>query len=593
MARVISTTGTYAQKIEKFLGLNESKNGDALLKMGEASEMRNFQVSSEGCLLIRPGTKTVMTLGAGPVRGMWTGRVGGVEHTLAACAGHVWNISGLAIAEDLGELIDDVTQFFGMSGNVYILNGHEYKVWTGEGQMKDVEGYIPVVVTAAKPAGGGTALENYNLLTPYRRQKFSGDGTSKEYHLTEYPIAGIKEATVDGDSVEHTVDLSSGVLTFTQPPGEGLSNVEITYYVSQSSRDLVVKKRYHEFYNGPTDTRVFLYGDGSNIALYSGVDENGVGRADYFPALNELQVGTANSPITALIRHYSRMMAYKPDETYKVEYSTQTLIDGKVISGFYVRPVNRNVGNEAMGQVYLCNNNPISLFSGGVYEWKSAYSTATVDERNASRLSQRVESTLQGFRFSDCVAFDDGWHCEYWIACNGSVVIYNYATDVWYKYTGLPNITAFTIVDNSLYFSTDDGRIINVSSAYRSDDGENIEAYWESGSMDFDYPWKKKWSQEAFIGLRSTGGSGVIVTAKSDVTGEYYQKQIGFGLSGFDDLDFGNFTFLFRATQKAIRARIRVPRFQMYKLVFSSDSNCSTAAITDVVIMTRMPRKVR
>lgn len=596
MARVVSSTGTYAQKIEKFLGLNECKTGDSLLKMGEAAKLENFKISKEYCLQIRPGTHTAVTLSetGSPVRGMWTGYVGGTEYTLAACGGHIWNVSGMTGGVDLGTLTDDDTTFFGMNGNVYILNGHEYKYWDGSAQIQDVEGYVPCVVTAASPSGGGTALENYNLLSSSRRQRFSADGTSNEFHLTEYPITGVSKVTVNGAQTSaYSVEVTSGVITFTNAPAKGQSNVEITYSVTADERDLICAKRFHEFYNGTTDTRVFLYGDGSNIALYSGVDENGVSRADYFPALNELQVGTSNTPITGMIRHYSRMLAYKPDETYKIEYSSTTLADGSVIAGFYVKPINRELGHEAMGQVYLCDNNPMALCAGAAYEWKIYYSTATVDERSAKRVSERVETSLQSMDFKSCITFDDNWNYEYWISCNGTALIYNYAVDVWYKYTGLPNITCFTLLHNLLYFGTDDGRIVVQSTAYRGDDGANIAAYWESGSMDFDASWRKKWSKELFVGLRATGDSALTVTAMSDVKGEYYSKELALSVNGFDHIDFAHFSFLFRTTQKSIRARIRVPRFRVYKLVFSSDSNRHTATVTDVVIMTRMPRKVR
>lgn len=596
MARIVSNTGTYAQKIEKFLGLNECKTGDSLLKMGEAAKLENFKISKEFCLQIRPGTHTVVTLSedGDPVRGLWTGTVGGTEYTLAACGGHVWNVTGMTGGIDLGTLTDDETQFFGMNGNVYILNGHEYKYWTGSGQIQEVEGYVPCVITAAKPSGGGTTLENYNLLSASRRQRFSADGTSKDYHLTEYPITGVSRVTInDAETTAYTVNNASGVITFTTAPAEGLSNVEVTYSVAEQRRDLIYTKRFHEFYNGTTDTRVFLYGDGSNLALYNGLDENGVSRADYFPALNEIQVGAANTPITGMIRHYSRMLAFKPNETYKVEYSAQTLADNTVIAGFYVKPINRELGHEALGQVYLCDNNPLSLCSGAVYEWKLYYSSAVVDERSSKRISERVETSLQNMDLKSCITYDDRWNYEYWITYDGTALIYNYAADVWYKYTGLPQITGFTLVHNLLYFATADGKIMVQSSAYRSDDGANISAYWESGSMDFDVPWKKKWSKELFVGLRATGDSALTVTAMSDVKGEYYAKELSLSVNGFDHIDFAHFSFLFRTTQKSIRARIRVPRFRVYKLIFSSDSDRHTATVTDVTIMTRMPRKVR
>ena len=66
--------------------------------------------------------------------------------------------------------------------------------------------------------------------------------------------------------------------------------------------------RFSETYNGQTDTRVFLYGDGSNTAIYSGLDYNGKPTAEYFPDLNEIAVDSANTPITSMIKHYDSFL---------------------------------------------------------------------------------------------------------------------------------------------------------------------------------------------------------------------------------------------------------------------------------------------
>ena len=56
--------------------------------------------------------------------------------------------------------------------------------------------YIPLVIAGADPAGGGTTLENINLLTGYRRMTFSADGTSLDYVLPSAAV-GVVTVTID------------------------------------------------------------------------------------------------------------------------------------------------------------------------------------------------------------------------------------------------------------------------------------------------------------------------------------------------------------------------------------------------------------
>lgn len=74
--------------------------------------------------------------------------------------------------------------------------------------------------------------------------------------------------------------------------------MEITYLAASSDRARVLGMRCSETYNGDTDTRLFLYGDGSNTCIYSGVTQGGAPSAAYFPAMNEIRVDGADAPIT-------------------------------------------------------------------------------------------------------------------------------------------------------------------------------------------------------------------------------------------------------------------------------------------------------
>jgi hypothetical protein len=58
----------------------------------------------------------------------------------------------------IGTLTDDTTSLFGFNDKLYILTGHEYKVWDGT-TLSTVSGYVPIVTIAAAP-GTGTGTQN-------------------------------------------------------------------------------------------------------------------------------------------------------------------------------------------------------------------------------------------------------------------------------------------------------------------------------------------------------------------------------------------------------------------------------------------------
>ena len=255
MAKIVTSDVAKVLQIQKFLGLNESKDGDTQLKVGEASKLENWQVTPQYHLKVRPGMQAMETF-QGAVRGLWHGFVAGEEVTLCAADGGVWKISEGKTR--LGNITDAPTTFFGFNNKVYMLNGHEYLSWDGAGSVKTVDGYIPCVVTAASPKGGGTTLENINRLTGKRRVRFSADGESTKYVLPESGLSSIDLVYVEGTETAAEKDAAAGTVTFSTAPAAGSNNVEIYYTAPNSLRSQVTAMRYWEFFNGANDTRVFL-----------------------------------------------------------------------------------------------------------------------------------------------------------------------------------------------------------------------------------------------------------------------------------------------------------------------------------------------
>jgi len=578
MARITATEQAKVYQLQKWLGLNESPDGDTGLKLGEASEMRNFRITRENHLQLRPGWAAVCTLAAGErVRGLWHGYVAGQAHLLAVCGGRLWDVDPQTWAKtDCGAVEGEGAFFFGFAKKVYILTGSEYYCWDGTSSVQAVAGYIPVVATATAPSGGGTLLESVNKLHGKRRQRFSPDGTAKDFYLVEQDIDEV--LGVEGTSLSYTVDPAAGKVSFASAPPKGTNTVTITWRKGNGDRSKVTAMRFAELYNGASDSRVFLYGDGTNEAIYSGLDERGQATAEYFPDLNVMAVDSANTPITAMIRHYDRLLVFKADSANAVQYDTLTLAGGAVTAAFYASTLNREIGCTAPGQARLVQNNPRTLFGRGCYEWTMNVYT-TRDERNAKRLSDRVESTLAGFDLEGSFAFDDEGQQEYWIVCGDTALLHNYSIDAWYRYEGLP-IRCMETVNGELYFGTPDGRLGHFSRKYRNDGLAPIDAYWESGSLDFDLDWRRKYSATLWVGIKPESQGRVSVTAQSNRKSEYARKEVISGMASFANASFAHWSFGTNRKPQVKRVRMKVKKFTFYKLIFSS---CSTSAACTIV----------
>ena len=596
MANIPVRSSAKVFTIDDFLGINESADGDSGLKLGEAAEMRNFRITMEKNLQIRPGSRTMLNLvRQKAVRGLWCGYVKGSETLLSACGGHVWKISYTVgengvkqwSSEDLGRLTDADTQFFGFENEVFILNGVEYKRWSGEGDIEDVVGYVPIVATATPPEGGGTTLEQINRLSSFRRQQFSADGTAKEFVLAEQNIHEVTKVTIDGEATTaYTADTAAGKVTFNEIPDKGVNNVEITWDKGEDTASEVLGMRFAETYNGTTDSRVFLYGDGTNRTIFTGLDENGRPRADYFPAMDEISIDAENTPITGMVKHYDRLIVYKLDGTWAISYGGGSQgSDGAAIVSFSVIPINREIGNQATGQVRLVYNNPRSITSASVYEWK-LYSGSVRDERNASRISDRVYPELKKMDLSRAITFDDERNYEFWVLCDDTAVIHNYAIDVWYKYDSIP-ATCFVMFEEEVYFGTKDGRFVHFSRDYRSDDTADISTYWESGSMSFDIDFKRKYSTLLFVTLKPESNARLMVTAESNRKSDYPDKLLSSNLATFAHVDFAHWSFSTNRKPNPIRVKLKVKKFAFYKLIFYSESASATATVMSVSMLVR------
>lgn len=615
MAQIKGTDNSSILKIQAFLGLNENPDGDTTLKVGEMAEMRNFRITQDKHLQIRPGSKTILSLadalsslGQGNtqdgaetrVYGVWRGIAGASEHILASFGGHIWDIDTKnSAAKDKGSAPMGEVSFFGFGGKVYLLGGGEYKSWDGgtDTAFATVEGYVPLIQTATTPKGEGTLVETVNRLTGKRRVQFSPDGTATVFQLPEKGINEVSSVKSGGEPVTNcTMDLENGTVTFTAAPAAGTNTVEIEYRKGDGARSEVTGMKYSELFNCATDTRVFLYGDGTNRAVYSGVPfATGRASAEYFPDLYELTVGESNTPLTALVRHYSRLMAFKTDSAWAILQGEIGLADGGSTAAFYVQPVNRQFGNEAPGQVRLLENNPLTMDAGSVYQWRSGSSYASYisnNENNAKRISDRVASTLKGFDLKKVLTANIKADHEFWFLHGTRALILNYANDSWYLYDGLP-FSRIVEYEGTVIGFSDDGAVVEFSQKYRSDNGAPIDCYAATGAMDFDKDWLLKYSPMIFVAMQPASNARIKVTVETNRRSDYPEKTVAYSLATFLHVDFNHFSFATNRKPQVKKVKMKVKKATFYRLIFKSNSASATATVIETDIRLRYAGNVK
>ena len=308
--------------------------------------------------------------------------------------------------------------------------------------------------------------------------------------------------------------------------------------------------RFAELYNGAQDSRIFVYGDGTNRCFYTGIDYDGIPRADYFPDLNVAQVGDSNTPITAMIRHYNRLLAFKLDSAWSISYSAITLADGSVTAGFYVTPVNRSIGNCAPGQAVLVENRPRTLDGRSVVEWKPTSSSGNIN----------------------------GDEEYYVIGSDGTALVHGIEPDAWYVYTNL-KATCLINYKDELYYGTSTGELRHFSTEYFSDEGQAIDAYWESGSMAFDQDFKRKYSAMLWVGIKPEDNGYLAVTAETDRKSDFAEYSFTTGdAAGVPEMN---------------RIKLKAKKFTYYKLKLSNNTADTTATVVSVDIRVRGTGYVR
>lgn len=611
-------------RVEKFLGVNQAIDGLRELKMGQAAKLINFAITDDSNLTVRPGIRQIPT--PFPVSNLyplalWSGFVGGTEYLIYVGAYEFDSILIFRSTDGGHELVtsasgtlgigweeDQTVKIFPYRGGVYIMSCYACVRFDGS-SLEPASYYVPVVVTGAAPSGGGTTLENINLLTPLRKIQYSADGEALEYVLPEEALS-VEAVTVDGvEDLTGSYDAQCHTYVFPIAPVKGVNNVCFTYKADPEATTAtfaaIGAMRFSIPFSGSTDSQTFFYGDGTNLCYYSGIPAFGDTSGLYIPAMNEIAVNDTESAITAMVRHYSRLLVYKPDGVWAITYEPVTLENGNVIAGYYLRPVHSGTGNDAMGQVHLVNNYPRSFSCGGLYEWRIT-STYYKDERYAKRISEPICKSLKAADVSRIVACDDNQHGTYYVFLNdkeGTILVHRTALDAWtvYQSPAAAEVLFAVMFGGTLYFAVPyrDLYYFDAAEKYDAPSGTPgaektpIAATYETGYMDFGADYLRKFSSEIWVSLLPENSSKLSITASTDRQSTYPEKALGANVFSWDAVDYARWSYNLSNAPKIRRIKLKVKKFVYYQLIFRVDEPGARATILGFDQLVRYGAKVK
>jgi hypothetical protein len=328
--------------------------------------------------------------------------------------------------------------FFKFGDKLYYLQAGKYIQYDGT-VVTEVSPYVPVVIINRTPTGGGDVLENYNRIGKGFTNKFNGDASAVAYTLTDAVLdADLVICTVDGvtkvETVDFTVDRTTGIVTFTLAPGVGTNNVILTAYKTvQADIDSILKCTIAIPFGGQNDNRLFIGGNGTGYFYWTGISANGID-ATYFAYNNYNVIGNSDEDITAFGKHYDTLTIHK--ESGEIFGETYTFDGTKGI--FNTFPINQQYGCDCPGTIQNINNQLVWLNSR--YGVCILVGTTVGSQRNAFPISRNIDPRLMketNLKTASSVNFNG----KYWLCVNDKVYLWDYFISPYYS-TGNPDADA-------------------------------------------------------------------------------------------------------------------------------------------------------
>lgn len=429
----------------------------------------------------------------------------------------------------------------------YIKDGINYLEYDGE-TCKEVEGYIPTTTNSRTPLGGGTMLEDYNMLTGYRKNSFCADGENKEYHLDSREIeAGKTKAWINGvETTDFTVDTTNGIITFNEIPEEpltdGQDNVVIQFCKTISGdREKILKCNLLCVF----DNRVFFGGnqDYPNTIFHTSLNNpRYVSSTDYY---NE---GLDMSPVRSMVVGNNALWVFKePSQANTSIYyhNPATYEDGKAYPS-----IHSSISTGCVAKAINFNDDIVFFSDRGMEGINGDVTTEQVVAHRSTLIDSKL---LEEPNYKALILQE--WEGYLLVIIDNKVYLadsramYTNSTHneyEWFYWKLEKNITFATVKDNILYLCSNDG-IYTLT----KENGE-IDSYWTTCLDDFGSPSMQK----------TTNKRGCLLEVESNI------------LNVYTKIDNGEFELInrFNETKGYVVPRIKKKKWKDIQLKIASDT---------------------
>lgn len=522
--------------IERFGGLNLINS--TAQKGCEAARAVNFELTEDGGLNLRPGSRTLISLipegfeGDRAVKALWSGRVSGRETVLSAAGGALWELRETSTGWQKGKLRDIDTEervcIFGFSGKAYILSKNSYLEFTGS-RIFEVPGYTPLLYSNLSAEGEGAEREERNMLSNLVRARYNineGETLFKLPSKNVLSVAYVKDLIKGKTILNYSFSPQNSSVQISEELSLGENALEVCFSEEGSQRELVLSMEDAELFSDGARTVVFLCSSKSNRLIFSSCDENLKARADYFPTHGYADIGEENLPVTGIIRQQSSLLIFKKGSCWELGAERLNLPDGRPLAAYYIRSVNRSFGNAAPFELSLVENHVRSLDASSVLEWLPVPGSREA-EHEQRQVSAKIGKLLSGVNLEETKSFYDREKRQYYLMLpDGKLVLQNIQSGDFFCYEGL-SVSCFLRLGARLLFGSLDGKLCLLSDELSKDDESPICAEYESLKLSEDYPFLRKNLNAVWLSAEAGSGSELDFTVLGD-GGKLSEKKISF-----------------------------------------------------------------
>lgn len=493
----------YPEEINTFLGADLSSAPNNVAK-NRSPNCPNMIRSEVGKVEKRGGIQYVKA---------YTGQINGVHFlygtTTKKLVHHGTKISldGTTPTELYTSANDHISISKQMNGKLWILDGATFLVYDGTTiQPVSAIAYVPTIIIARTPTGGGTVLEAVNLLQPKRIERFAGTSAATVYQSTatnlDAATTSIKKLKSDGtfdtlvETTHYTVNRTTGQFTFSTAPGvspiTGEDNIYITYSKTVAGyADRIDKCDVSIIYgmNGARD-RLFVAGNPTlpHYDYYSQIND-----PTYFGDLSYAVIGQDSSRIMNYSIVSDMLVTHKDnaENDDNTNLRKGQLVDGKVVfvsqgsyqtSGALAKYSFANLENEPLYVTTERNVSavtPSNVFGERFSQERSYFITRALEKE--SNLENSFGFVFDKFYFLACANMIYVLDSLQYSVSNQRPLSYRQ-----YECYYFPNISVRVMweEDGQLHFGTSDGKIKKFVPRLANDEGQAISAWWDTPYLD-------------------------------------------------------------------------------------------------------------